>query len=198
MEDLSPPQGIKKIVLTGGPGAGKTTAADLLRREIGSQLAIVPEAATMIFAGGFPRSNNPHIRKATQETIYHIQKNLEFIQSETFPHRTLLCDRGTLDSAVYWPDGKDEFFLSMGTTEEKELQRYDAVIFFESAAVGHKEVIEGGNPHRIETISEAIAIDSSLKALWSQHHNYYHIPNNQSFMKKINVAIDCILKIIDS
>ena len=45
-----------RIVLTGGPGGGKTTAADLFRREIGERVVIVPEAGTLVFAGGFPRS----------------------------------------------------------------------------------------------------------------------------------------------
>ncbi len=44
-----------RVVLTGGPGGGKTTAADLLRREIGDRVIIVPEAATLLFSGGFPR-----------------------------------------------------------------------------------------------------------------------------------------------
>lgn len=44
-----------RIVLTGGPGGGKTTAADLYRREIGDQVVVVPEAATLLYTGGFPR-----------------------------------------------------------------------------------------------------------------------------------------------
>ena len=36
-----------KIVLTGGPGGGKTTAADLYRREIGDEVVIVPEAVVV-------------------------------------------------------------------------------------------------------------------------------------------------------
>ena len=43
-------------VLTGGTGGGKTTAADLFRREIGDRVVIVPEAVTILFQGGFPRS----------------------------------------------------------------------------------------------------------------------------------------------
>ena len=188
---------IHRIVLTGGPGAGKTTAADLLRREIGEKIIIVPEAATMIFSGGFPRSSHPDSQKATQETIYHIQKNLEMVQSKRFPKRTLLCDRGTLDSAIYWPDGAENFLNTMGTTVEHEFSRYDAVIFFESAAVGNKSVIEDGNPCRNESVEEAAKIDSELKKLWSQHPNFHHIPNNQSFLKKVTQAINCILDIIE-
>lgn len=187
---------IHRIVLTGGPGAGKTTAADLLRREIGEKIIVVPEAATMIFAGGFPRSSHPDSKKATQETIYHIQKNLEMVQSKRFPNRTLLCDRGSLDSAIYWPDGTDSFMKAMNTTLDHELNRYDAVIFFESAAVGKKSVIEDGNPYRNESIEEAAKIDSDLKKIWSKHPNFHHIPNHQSFLKKVTMAINCIIDVV--
>jgi dephospho-CoA kinase len=53
-----------RIVLTGGPGGGKTTAADLFRREIGERVVVVPETATMLFAGGFPRVGERHARAA--------------------------------------------------------------------------------------------------------------------------------------
>jgi broad-specificity NMP kinase len=53
-------------VVTGGPGGGKTTAADLFRRELGERVVVVPEAATLLFMGGFPRSNDAQARKAAQ------------------------------------------------------------------------------------------------------------------------------------
>ncbi len=189
---------VHRIVLTGGPGAGKTTAANLLRREIGEQIIVVPEAATMIFTGGFPRYNDSEAVRATQKTIYSIQKNLEQIQAQRYPNRTLLCDRGTLDSAVYWPDGAENFFKEMNTSIEAELARYDSVIFFESAAVGQQSVIEGGNPSRKETIEEAAALDHKLKQIWSKHPNFHHIPHTQSFLKKINIAIQCMTDVIDA
>jgi hypothetical protein len=39
-----------------GPGGGKTIAADLMWRELGSRVVIVPAAVTILFAGGSPRS----------------------------------------------------------------------------------------------------------------------------------------------
>ena len=60
------PNGRCRIVLTGGPGGGKTTAADLVRREIGERVVLFPEAATMIFMGGVPRcTEDPGILGAT-------------------------------------------------------------------------------------------------------------------------------------
>ena len=126
-----------RIVLTGGPGGGKTTAADLFRREIGEKVVIVPETATMLFTGGFPRVGEPKARAATQRAIFHAQVALEDIQGALYPGRVLLCDRGTIDGAAFWPkEAPQGFFGSLNTTLEHELNRYDAVIFFESAAVG--------------------------------------------------------------
>ena len=53
MKRPAPSAQCSRIVLTGGPGGGKTTAADLFRREIGDRVVLVPEAATILFQGGF-------------------------------------------------------------------------------------------------------------------------------------------------
>lgn len=98
-----------RIVVTGGPGGGKTTAADLFRRELGEQVLVVPEAATLLFRGGFPRSEKIHVIKPSQQAIYHVQRNLEDAQSAIFGQRILICDRGTVDGAAYWPGDPDEF-----------------------------------------------------------------------------------------
>ena len=130
-----PMQKRRRIVLTGGPGGGKTTAADLLRRELGKRIVVVPESATILFAGGFPRTQHVDGNRAAQQAIFHVQRNLEDVQSALYPERVLLCDRGTVDGAAYWDDGEDSFFRSLGTTIDAELSRYDAVVFFETAAV---------------------------------------------------------------
>ena len=193
---MSSTNGTCRIVLTGGPGAGKTTAADLLRREIGDSIVVVPEAATMLFSGGFPRLDSPEEIRQTQSAIFHVQKSLETIQTARFPDRTLLCDRGTLDSSVYWPSGPDDFFKELNTTIEDELKRYEVVVFFETAAVG-KINIEGGNPIRNETLDEAIALDRKLRAIWEKHPSFHFIAHESSFMKKINKAHECIQCIIE-
>jgi predicted ATPase len=177
-----------RIVLTGGPGGGKTTAADLFRREIGERVVIVPEAGTLVFAGGFPRSKERAAVVAAQKAIFHVQRNLEDVQSVLFPGRILLCDRGTVDGAAYWPGEAHEFFEMLGTSHEAELERYDAVIFFESAAVGGMS-IEGGNPVRNESLREAAALDKKLRALWARHPRFVLVPHNPSFFKKISYSL---------
>lgn len=177
-----------RIVLTGGPGGGKTTAADLFRREIGERVVIVPEAATMMFSGGFPRYSEADAICSTQRAIYHVQYNLEKIQAAKYPNRILLCDRGTIDGAAYWPGKSEDFFKEMNTSLESELSNYDGVIFFETAAAGGMG-IEGGNPVRRETLNQAVKIDRKLHQLWSSHPNFIEVHHNESFFKKISYGL---------
>jgi predicted ATPase len=187
----------KRIVLTGGPGGGKTTAADLLRRELGSRVVIVPEAATILFAGGFPRVQQFDANRAAQSAIFHVQRNLEDVQSALYPDRTLLCDRGTVDGAAYWHDGEEAFFRSVGTTLGAELSRYDAVVFFETAAVAGLS-IEGGNPVRSESLAQAVELDRRLRALWSRHPRFTLIEHDSSFLKKIVGALGVLERLVDA
>ncbi len=188
MARKKPSNGHCRIVLTGGPGGGKTTAGDLFRREMGERVVLVPEAATMIFTGGFPRLHVPGAVHAAQRAIYHVQRNLEDVQAAMYPDRVLLCDRGTIDGAAYWPGDAHDFFSDVDTTMEQELKRYDAVIFFESAAVGGMG-IEGGNPIRNESQEQAVALDHKLRKLWSKHPRFILVPHNPSFFKKISFAL---------
>lgn len=193
---MMPMQKRQRIVLTGGPGGGKTTAADLLRRELGSRVVIVPESATILFGGGFPRSSHVDANCAAQRAIFHVQRNLEDVQSALYPDRLLLCDRGTVDGAAYWHDGQDAFFRSVGTTLEAELSRYDAVVFFETAAVAGLS-IEGGNPVRCESLPEAVELDHKLRGLWSRHPRFTLVPHSSSFIEKMIGAVHILKSMAD-
>ncbi|MCA9635936.1 MAG: AAA family ATPase [Myxococcales bacterium] len=185
-----------RIVLTGGPGGGKTTAADLFRREIGERVVIVPEAATLLFSGGFPRVREPIARRSAQSAIYHVQRNLEDVQSALYPGRILLCDRGTVDGSIYWPHESDgDFFAAQETTLEDELARYEAVIFFESAAVGGIS-IEGGNPIRNESIREALELDRRLREVWSKHPKFWLVPHQRSFFHKMRAGLEALAAVV--
>ena len=185
-----------RIVLTGGPGGGKTTAAALYRRELGERIVVVPEAATLLFAGGFPRSPEPHARASAQRAIFHVQRNVEDVQSALYPGRILLCDRGTVDGAAYWPDdSRPGFFEAVHSSLEAELARYDAVLFFETAAVGGQS-IEGGNPTRVEDEAYAIVLDARLRELWSQHPHFLFVPHSDSFLGKLSLALGMLQALI--
>tara|TARA_B100001248_G_C27396696_1_gene466080 strand:- start:2327 stop:2923 length:597 start_codon:yes stop_codon:yes gene_type:complete len=188
-----------RIVLTGGPGGGKTTAADLIRRELGEKIVVVPEAATMLFSGGFPRADlcDQKAEIAAQKAIFHVQQNIEDVVHAMYPGRVLLCDRGTVDGAAYWPNGNGEdFFQAMHTSHEGELSRYDAVIFFETAAKGGIS-IEMGNPIRNEDNLRAVELDKKLQSYWSKHKNFVFVKHQTSFIKKLQCAIQALEKTIE-
>lgn len=184
-----------RIALTGGPGAGKTTAAELFRREIGDDVIVVPEAATILFAGGFPRVTEEAAERSLQRAIFEVQRALEDVQFARYRDRILLCDRGTVDGAAYWPDGSAEFFASMGTTQEAELSRYDVVLFFETSAVGGIH-FEGGNRYRTESDEQALSLDRRLRDLWSPHPQFHLVPHTPSFLQKITIGLAILESVV--
>lgn len=183
------------MVVTGGPGGGKTTAADLFRRELTGQVIVVPESATLLFSGGFPRLKEPTAVRAAQRAIFEVQRSLEDVTEAAHPERVLLCDRGTVDGAAYWPGPEAEFFAALGTSLSAELARYDAVLFFESAAVGNHP-IQGNNPVRIETHAEAAALDKRLREVWSRHPRFTFVKHRDSFFQKITEGFDALSRIV--
>jgi predicted ATPase len=187
---------VKKIVLTGGPGGGKTTALDIFRREFRNGLVIVPEAATILFENGLKRGNTEEDIKRAQLGIYHLQKSLEAVFERSNPGSCLLCDRGTLDSIAYWPGPEAEFFESVNSNFQDELNRYDAVIFFETAAASG-DSISSNNPQRVESAKDAIRLDRALQKIWSKHPNYHFIPSGNSFVNKVKDGLSTIENVVN-
>lgn len=184
-----------KIVLTGGPGGGKTTALDLFRRELAQDVTVIPESATSVFAGGIKRDTSPEIIKAIQKTIYYHQKNIEEIYQLQNTSQIFLCDRGTLDGLAYWPEHEESFFKNMKTSKKEELDKYDAVIFFETAARCGQD-ISSNNPYRTEDSTSAVELDDKLKQIWSTHPNFHMVESKGSFIDKIMHGIDVLRKVI--
>ena len=82
------------------------------------------EAATLIYSGGFPRKDNSplHIEHA-QRIIFYTVHQLEHLADATSSAQLVVCDRGSIDGAVYWPKGPEDFFKAMNSTLEAELAR---------------------------------------------------------------------------
>src|SRR5688572_16643689 len=91
----------KRIVLTGGPGAGKTAVLELIRHAFCPHVVVLPESAGLLFSGGFPRRSDEGARRAAQRAIYYVQRELE-AAAEALQPAVLLCDRGTVDGVAYW------------------------------------------------------------------------------------------------
>lgn len=184
----------KKIALTGGPNSGKTTALTVLKETFGPQVELVREAATMIFSGGFPRTDNsvPHI-EAAQKIIFVATREMEALAEEYSQADLIVCDRGTVDAAVYWPHGIEDFFQKMGTTLEEEVSRYDAVLhlspptnpaFYQSTHV------------RTENLEEAFNIDRKILNIWQSHPNRLIVTGKEHFFEKAEIIKDFVEKLL--
>jgi len=169
----------RRLVLTGGPGAGKTAALELIRRaSFCDHVQILPEAAGIVFGGGFPRRRDIQGRKAAQRAIFHVQRELESTAADNAA--IVLCDRGTVDGAAYWP-GPDDYFDSLKTTLAEELRRYHAVIHLRTpqlAGYNHH------NPLRTESLVEAAEIDLRLLRAWDTHPRRFVIEATPDFLTK--------------
>jgi predicted ATPase len=170
----------RRLVLTGGPGAGKTAVLEALKHLLSSQVAVLPESAGIIFGGGFPRINTVPAQRAAQRAIFYVQRELEAIADES-GFAAVLCDRGLVDAVAYWP-GPDDFWSSVGMTQEEALARYDAVIHLRvpDAAHGYARM----NPLRVESADEAAAIDQRILKAWSTHPRRHVVDATSDFLAK--------------
>ena len=182
------------IVVTGGPSGGKTTFLEVLQKELGGKIAIVPEAASILYRGGFPRRNSEKAKIHAQKAIYHTQKQLEELIIEETSAELVLCDRGSLDGYAYWPKPSSQhFFESIQTSLEAELRRYDWVIHMDTA---HADMYDTQNPLRIEDHNEAIALNELIKKIWSSHPRQIVISSNTDFIQKLNLASQIVRSIL--
>jgi hypothetical protein len=157
----------KRIVITGGPGAGKTAILEVARRDLCKHVEVLPESARIAFSGGFPRRQDDAGLRGAQRAIFHLQHELERMGPESPTATTLLCDRGTLDGLAYWPGAWDEFFRDVGTTMQQELARYSVVIHLRVPGEIDTRLVEvwAAHPHRVFIDSSADFVRKAQRAL---------------------------------
>lgn len=188
--ECSGPHRAHRIVLTGGPGAGKTAVLELMRRHFCRHVDVLPEAASILFLGGFRRGQTLQGKAATQRAIFHVQRELEVIAQAEAEDAIVICDRGTVDGFAYWP-GPGDFFEAMGVRREEELARYDAVVHLRVPPLANGYT-RATNPARIETAAEAVAIDGRIVAAWEGHPRRYVVESREDFMHKALAAIEIV------
>lgn len=184
----SEPHTPKRVVLTGGPGAGKTAVLELIRQSFCEHVKVLPEAAGIVFGGGFPRGTEGEKLRAAQRAIFYIQRELEAAASAETP-AVVLCDRGTVDGLAYWP-GPGDLWTSVRTSLSDQLARYDAVVHLRtpSDVGGYNQ----DNPLRIETAAEARIIDDKIARAWADHPRRFVVEPAESFLAKAAEALELL------
>ena len=194
---MNPP----RIVLTGGPGGGKTTFQRDLRRvdPDRERYILVPEAATLLIgAGHLPGT------KEFQLAVVRLQLALEQTCSNLArPGQVQVCDRSTVDSLAYWfllGGSEKEFFDRIGLSKEAIYGRYDGALHLRTAALGaEKRYVRLQEGARMETSEEAAEIDALCAQVWSPHPGYRLVENvGEKWEAKSRQAKKTLDRLIDS
>jgi hypothetical protein len=131
------------------------------------RVAVVHEASTLLLETGVPKpSVDPkgmaagQWRMLFQSRLIALQQHLEaevLHLAQQAGIELVLCDRGLLDGAAYWPEDREHYLRTHGLTLEQAMARYHSVVCLESLAVSQ--------PH----LYLACQVDQRIRAAWQGH-----------------------------
>jgi len=190
---------ITKIVITGGPCGGKSTALGKIQREfeqLGYTVLFVPETATELITGGVaPWTCGTNCDYQICQLRLQLEKEKIFEKAARTMNKEkilIVCDRGALDNKAYMSDSDFDKVLNKINSNEVELRdSYDAVFHLVTAAKGAEDRYTlSNNPARIETIEEAKELDDRIISAWTGHPHLRVIDSSTDFENKLKRLIE--------
>lgn len=198
---------IPKIVLTGGPCAGKTTALCYLQEklaDLGFHALIVPEAPTLLInSGSTPKDeilSTLHFQQSVLRVMCFLENEFEQ-NAQNMPNKKsiLLCDRGIMDAKPYMPGHIFKEVMEqcgLSVTESRD-GRYDAIMHLRTAALGAKEFYTlENNAARMETLEEAQEIDEETLQAWVGSPHLKIIDNSTDFGGKLKRLFQGVCRVL--
>ena len=189
---------VTKIVVTGGPCAGKSTAMSWIQNaftQMGYTVLFIPETATELITGGvapWTCATNGEFQKCLLRLQLEKERVFELgAKTMDTPKVLIVCDRGALDNKAYMDGLEFANVLEYLDTNEIELRdTYDAVFHLVTAAKGAEEFYTtANNSARTETTEEAAEIDDKLISAWTGHPHLRVIDNSTGFEDKMRRLI---------
>eukprot|EP00980_Cylindrotheca_fusiformis_P022913 scaffold9915_cov110-Cylindrotheca_fusiformis.AAC.4 len=208
---------VYRVVLTGGPCGGKSTALNELRTALmthGSSYDIlcVPEVPTILMNGGcqYPgiaagnKKKLMTFEKALMEAQLQLERSFVEIASSSPERPTIVfMDRGLMDVAAYLPEKTNiwnDTLRALNLTEKMIAQRYDLVLHLVTAADGAEEyyTLENNKEARKETPAQAREIDHKIRTCYERvfHSKVKVIDNSTDFKGKMKRATDFVLEYV--
>lgn len=198
---------MKKIVLTGGPCAGKTTALVKIMEHfssIGYKVFIIPELPTLFLQAGMDYlTDNKDLFYEGEKATLDMQIALEdkFLQMAKSVKQPVLivCDRGTMDISAYMnPVLWNQIISDAKINNEMLRSRYDAVLHLVSAADGAEQFYTTAtNNKRTEGIELARILDKKVIQAWSEHPHLRVINNHEDFETKLERVLQEISDVLE-
>lgn len=196
---------IAKIVLSGGPCAGKTSALSAVKEEfesMGYTVLTIAETATEMIKGGLAPwtcgvpADFQKLRLELQlekESVY--ERAAATMGAEKI---LIVCDRAALDSKCYMTDETfREALFALGKSEIELRDSYDAVFHLVTAAKGDvSHYVTGEGTGRGEDAERSAHLDDLVISAWCGHPHLRLIGCYDCFedkMKRLNKEIASFL-----
>lgn len=206
-----------RVVLTGGPAGGKTTALDLLARhyrKLGHSVYTAPEIPTLLHNAGVNliekmTGGSDDDRECNQEHLLRGALKLQTAMEEVLSalaetdagnlRPIILLDRGIIDFKGYykpeiweWATGQ----MDCDVDDDYEYYRYDLVLHLTTTAIGAEHHFNNDNPARQCTPELARQLDLQTRNAWQRE--VLVVDNSTDFQGKldrmlhhINQALGC-------
>lgn len=197
---------IKRIVLTGGPCAGKTTALVKIMEHfssLGYKVFTLPEVPTIFLQAGmdYLTKNEAWFFEGEADTL-----KTQLLIEDSFMRMAqtidgpvlIVCDRGAMDISSYLTAGQWNRIMALCETDtEKLTDRYDAVLHMVSAADGAEKYYNTTtNEVRTEGLERARQLDHRVMEAWTGHPRLRVINNHDDFQSKIHRVIKEISSVL--
>lgn len=184
MENKANKHSVTRIVLTGGPCAGKSTGISKIEQILtnrGYKVFVLEEIASLLINSGAAPwvIGNREFQKAVVRMYLERDKIYDDIIKEETKPTVILYDRGLMDSMAYIDKISFlEILEELGVTLSDIRDRYNGVFNLVSAANGAPEFYTlENNKARSEGVELAVELDDKLQKAWTGHSHLRILPN---------------------
>ena len=200
---------VAKIVLTGGPCAGKTTTISRIEEHLvnkGYHVLVLNECATETIKGGirpfgdYAASVYDFENEILNLQLYKEKRYHDFLKNYSDDTKiVMLCDRGSVDIKAYLGEENYQKMLKENhVTHQELLDSYDLVIHMVTVAADmQNRYSNSNNTARFEDSLEAINLDKRTSEAWSEHPNLKVVPVCEMLEEKIDMAIKFVDEVLD-
>ena len=185
-----------KIVITGGPCAGKTSIIERLKVDFDGIASFVPESATILLEGGYPAPPEDSAKRETwlselQAVVGTLQLQLEAMvlrNAVSADHSLIILDRSLGDLPAYHPRGYEAVMYQLKAHDTTTLRdRYHHILHLHPLANMRAELYgKVGNASRYETREQAVKIDRRIRGSneWLAMNGFYDVLPRANFEQK--------------
>jgi len=172
---------VPRIVITGAPASAKTEFIERLKSN--------PEFSHFEFLEELARKllhKKASYRHDPVEFHCHIY-DFQVEREDELIGKPFITDRGTVDGFAFHPGS----LKTIGTTLEKEYQRYTGVIQLGSAAKLGRQFYRRDEIRR-ETYDEALQIEKAISKVWHGHNRYKYIEPSANLERKFDKFVQLV------